>query len=107
MELNFTIDNFKSEVLDYQDGPVLVDFSASWCGSCMAQAPILADLAKDLAGTKVKVGFLDVDKASELAEKYGVMSLPTLIIFKNGEVKETLNGLHSKDDLKERIEKYR
>ena len=104
MELDFTKDNFKTEVLDYKEGPVLVDFSAPWCGSCMAQAPIIKDLIKDLGVTKFKVGFVNVDLAADLAEKYGVMSLPTLVIFKNGEVKETLNGMHGKDDLKERLE---
>jgi thioredoxin 1 len=105
MELNK--DNFKTEVLDYKDGPVLVDFSAPWCGTCLAQAPIVNELAKDLADTKFKIGFVNVDLAADLAEQYGVMSLPTLIVFRNGEVKATLNGLHNKEDLRAQLEKQR
>jgi len=103
MSLKLTDDNFESEVLKYE-GPVLVDFYADWCGPCQMQGPIIDELAKDMEGKEVKVSKLDVDANPKTAEKYDVMSIPTLILFKNGEVKETLHGVHNKDDLKEKLE---
>ena len=107
MEIIFNSENFQDEVLNYEDGPVLVDFFASWCSSCMVQGPIIEQLGKELDGAKIKVGILDVDQNADLVEKYSVMSLPTLVIFKNGEVKETLHGLHNADVLKEKLESYK
>lgn len=78
-----TSDNFESEVLNYK-GTVLVDFWASWCGPCKMLSPVVDALAEEL--TDVKVGKVNVDDEGEIAEKYGIMSIPTLIVFKNGEV---------------------
>jgi len=96
-------DNFESEILNYQ-GIALVDFYADWCGPCQMQGPIVEELAKELEDKDVKIGKMDVDKSPKTAEKFGIMSIPTLIVFKNGEVKETLHGVHNKDDLKEKLE---
>ena len=103
--MEVTDKNFQAEVLDYKDGPVLVDFFAEWCGPCQMQGPIVEELAKELEGGKAKAFKLDVDKSPEAAGKYGVMSIPTLIIFKNGEPVETMMGLQNKDVLKEKLEK--
>ena len=106
-EVTFTSENFEAEALKHTDGPVLVDFFATWCGPCKMQGPIVEELASELEGTSMKVGKLDVDQASAVAQKYGVMSIPTLIIFKDGEVKETMIGLQQKDVLKEKLESYK
>ena len=106
-ELKLNNENFQSEILDYKDGPVLVDFFATWCGPCKMQGPIVEELAGDLEGTPIKVASLDVDQAGAVAQKYGVMSIPTIIIFKDGEVKETMIGLQQKDNLKAKLEEYK
>lgn len=106
-EVTFTSENFDAEVLQYKDGPVLVDFFAEWCGPCKMQGPIVKELANELEGTPMKIGELDVDQASAVAQRYGVMSIPTLIIFKDGEVKETMVGLRQKDALKAKLELYK
>jgi len=103
-ELTFTDANFDAEALK-SDKPVLVDFFAEWCGPCKMQAPIIEELAKEI-GDKAKIGSLNVDEAPETAQKYGVMSIPTLIIFKDGKAVETLSGLHNKEQLKEKLEKH-
>lgn len=95
--------NFESEVLK-SELPVLVDFYADWCGPCKMQEPIIDELAKDVEG-KAKVGKLNIDMNSATAEKFGVMSIPTIIIFKGGEAKKTLVGLQGKDGLKAELEK--
>jgi thioredoxin 1 len=97
MEQVFTDQNFQEEVLN-NDLPVLVDFFAEWCGPCKMMGPIVEDLAKELEG-KVKVGKLNVDENSETASKYGVMSIPTLIYFKGGEVVSTMLGFRSKEEI--------
>ena len=102
MELNSQ--NFEQEVLKYEDGPVLVDFHAPWCGPCQMQGPIIDELAKEMEGTKAKVFKLNVDESNEIASRYEVMSIPTIIIFVKGERKETMNGLQNKDMLKEKLE---
>lgn len=89
-------DNFAKEVLDYK-GAVVVDFYAEWCGPCKMMAPIFEEAAKE-AGD-VKFGKLNVDEARESAMKYGVMSIPTLIVFKDGEVKNQVAGVQDKDAL--------
>jgi len=103
METKLTDDNFEAEILKF-NGPALVDFYADWCGPCQMQGPIIDDLAKDLEGKGIKVGKLNVDESPKIAEKYEVMSIPTLVLFKGGEVKETLHGVHNKDDLKGKLE---
>ena len=88
-------DNFKNEVKD-SNKVVLVDFYADWCGPCKMMSPIIDEIAGEV-DDRVKVCKLNVDEATDMASEYGVMSIPTLIVFKNGEVFETLIGLQSKD----------
>ncbi|MBP7088761.1 MAG: thioredoxin, partial [Candidatus Omnitrophica bacterium] len=90
MEINITTNNFEEEVIN-TDIPVLVDFWASWCGPCQMIAPYITKLAKDYAG-KIKVCKINVDEAGEIATRYAVMSIPTLMIFKKGEVMEKRIG---------------
>lgn len=101
-ETLFTDDNFKSEVLD-ESGVVLVDFYASWCGPCKMLMPIVEELAGEYEG-KCKIGKLDVDENQSTAGKFGVQSIPTILIFKNGEEIERLVGFQSKDALKEHLD---
>lgn len=94
-------DNWKSEVLD-SDIPVLADFWAEWCAPCRVIAPILEDLAGELAG-KVKIAKVDVDENRELAAEFGIRSIPSLLIFNGGSVKEQMVGAMSKADLLEKL----
>lgn len=99
--LEITDSNFESEVLK-SDLPVLVDFWAVWCGPCRAIAPIVEQLAGEFSG-KMKVGKLDVDNNPDAAVNYGVRSIPTLLLFKNGKVVETIIGAVQKPNLLSRI----
>ena len=90
-EIVLTEQNFEQEVLK-SDIPVLVDFWATWCGPCRMLAPTIAKIAEEQEG-KIKVGKIDVDEEPELAAKYGIASIPTLIVFKNGEVAKTSIGV--------------
>jgi len=102
MALQFTDANFQSEVID-SDKPVLVDFWAEWCGPCKMIGPIIDQLAADLEG-QAKVGKVNVDEARELAVKYGVRSIPFLLFFKNGEIKDQIVGANvTKDQLKAKL----
>ena len=102
-EVTLGSDNFEEEVLG-SDIPVVVDFWASWCGPCKMIAPVVSEIAEEYAG-KIKVGKVNVDDEQTLAVKYGIMSIPTLKIFKNGNVAETIVGFHSKEEISEIIEK--
>ncbi len=94
--ITLTSDNFKTEVLD-SDKPVLVDFWATWCGPCQKQGPIVEALADELAD--VKVAKLDVDEVDDIAGNYNIMSIPTVMVFKGGEVVQKAVGLQSKESL--------
>lgn len=94
MEITLTTQNFENEVLK-SEKPVLVDFWATWCGPCMRQAPIVEELAAE----GYSVGKVDVDQQPALAQQYGVMSIPTLIVFKNGKADSRVVGLTAKSDL--------
>lgn len=96
---HFDDGNFAAEVIEASKSkPVLVDFFAVWCGPCQMQAPILEQVAEAL-GEKAAVGKLDVDASGETAQTYGVMSIPTLIIFKDGRPAKQLVGVQLKDSL--------
>ena len=103
MALLFTDQNFETEVLK-SDKPVLVDFWAPWCGPCQAMGPIIDELAK-IFESKAKVGKMNVDENHSTAEKYAVMSIPSLKIFKKGEVIKEFTGLQNIEVLKEELEK--
>lgn len=102
MSLAFTNQNFDSEVLS-SEVPVLVDFYADWCGPCKMMAPVIDELAQQFEG-KAKVGKLNVDENGEIAQKYRVMSIPTLLIIKNGEVVDTVVGAVPKQQLQSKLE---
>ena len=101
--LKLTADNFQSEVLK-AEVPVLVDFWAPWCGPCKMIAPIIDELASEQEG-RLRVGKVNTDENAQLAGEYGVMSIPTLILFKDGEAVERLVGFMSKKDLEAAIDK--
>jgi thioredoxin 1 len=101
MEVTFTDANFDQEVLK-SDLPVLVDFWAPWCGPCQMMSPVIEDLAKAMEG-KAKVGKLNVDENPQKATQYAVMSIPTLKIFKNGEIVKEMTGVQSLEDLQEML----
>ena len=94
---------FEAEVLK-SDLPVLVDFWAPWCGPCKSMLPIVEEITKEYEG-KVKVVKVNVDENSETAQKFGVMSIPTFLIFKGGEVANTFIGVKTKEAMKGEIDK--
>ncbi|MBQ8624320.1 MAG: thioredoxin [Oscillospiraceae bacterium] len=103
-EITLTSLNFEAEV-KASELPVLVDFWATWCGPCKMIAPVVAEIAEELDG-KLKVGKVNVDDESELTKSFGITSIPTLIIFKDGELKETSVGYKTKEALLELVENY-
>jgi len=100
----FTDANFKEEVIN-SDLPVLVDFYADWCGPCKMISPIVSQLADEYAG-KVKVGKLDVEASGVTAQQYRVMSIPTLLVFKGGQVVDTIVGAVPKNQLEAKLQKH-
>ncbi|MGI6188227.1 MAG: thioredoxin [Clostridiales bacterium] len=101
--IDLTKDSFDGEVLK-SEHPVLVDFWAAWCGPCRMIAPIIDQLADEYEG-KLKVGKVNVDEQGQLAAQYGVMSIPTLVFFKNGEEVERVVGVRPKPELDKIIQK--
>jgi len=100
-ELKITAESFSAEV-ENADCPVLVDFWAPWCAPCRMLAPILSELAEETAG--VKVGKVNVDEEGLLAARFGIRSIPTLILFKDGKPVAQMVGVHSKAELKAFVE---
>lgn len=105
MEYTFTDAAFQTEVLE-STVPVFVDFWAPWCGPCRQMGPIIEELANEMDASKVKIGKLNVDENGQMAQKFNIMSIPAMKIFKNGAVVEEMVGAMSKDALKARIEKH-
>jgi thioredoxin 1 len=99
--VEITDDNFETEVTK-SDKPVLIDFWAVWCGPCKLIAPIVEELAVEYDG-KVKIGKLDVDNNQQASIKFGVRSIPTLLLFKNGELKDTIIGAVPKKTIVDKL----
>src|SRR5687768_10860289 len=101
--LTLTEANFERDVLQSPQ-PVLVDFWAEWCGPCKMLAPLIDELASEYDG-RVKVGKVNIDDQQALASRYGIRAIPTMLLFKDGEVAEQMVGLRSKRDLKTSLDK--
>ena len=100
--INLTVDNFNAEALG-GGMPVLVDFWAAWCGPCRMLSPILEEVASEISD--VKIAKLDVDAYPELAKEYGVMSIPTMILFEHGEIVKRSTGVVPKNSILEMLDK--
>lgn len=95
--LKITSENYEEEV-SKSDKPVLIDFYADWCGPCRMMGPIVEEIAEEKADN-IKVGKVNVDENQDLAMEYGVMSIPTIVIIKNGEVEKTFVGVRDKSEI--------
>ncbi|WP_439798627.1 thioredoxin [Treponema sp.] len=103
MEVKITEANFKKEVIDSKE-PVLVDFWAEWCGPCKMLSPVIAEIARENS-SDLKVGKVNVDEEPELARQFNVMSIPMLVLFKNGRAEKTSIGYKPKEEVLEFIGK--
>lgn len=99
--LKITSKNYEEEVLK-SDKPVLIDFYADWCGPCKTMSPIIDEIAEEMAD-KITVGKINVDENQDLAMEYGVMSIPTIMIIKNGKVENTFVGVRDKGEIMETL----
>ena len=99
MALNLNKDNFEQSI---SSGVALVDFWAEWCGPCKMQLPIIEEFSSEMEG-KATIGKVNVDEELELAQSFGIQSIPTLILFKDGKPVKKLVGLHSKESLYEEV----
>lgn len=99
-EVKVTVDNFEAEVVN-SDKPVLVDFWATWCGPCQMIAPVVAEIAEEFQG--IKVGKINIDEEMELAQKFKVVSIPTLIYFENGVEAKRIIGFNTKAEIVETL----
>lgn len=104
MAREFTDANFKEEVLGASE-PVFVDFWAPWCGPCRMMGPVIDNLAHEMDGKGAKIGKLNVDDNPQMAQEYGIMSIPTMIVFKGGKPVEQAAGVQTMDQLKAMIAK--
>ena len=103
--MQFTDQNFQQEV-EENKGVVLVDFFAEWCGPCKIMSPIIEELGEEYKNQEgIKIGKVNIDENQAVAQKFNVMSIPTLILFKDGKPVETLVGMQDKESLKELIKK--
>ena len=100
----FTNDNFDKDVLQASE-PVLVDFWAPWCGPCKMLSPVVEELAGEMDG--VKIGKVNIDEYPEISGKYGVMSIPTLLFFKDGKVMDQMVGVQSKGTIQSKLEELK
>lgn len=100
-EITITKENFEQEVIN-SNQPVLVDFWADWCGPCKMLAPVIAQIANEQEG-KIKVGKVNVDEQPELAQKYNIMSIPTLYVFQNGQPVQSSVGVRPKDAIEQML----
>jgi len=105
MALEFSDQNFDKEVLQSTD-LVLVDFWAPWCGPCQRMAPVIDELAEEMKGQSVKIGKLNVDENQVTPGNYGIMSIPTLIVFKKGQPVEQIVGLQPKEALAAKLKAH-
>lgn len=103
MAMIFTDQNFDQEVIK-SDKVTLVDFWAPWCGPCQVMGPIVEELAKEMEG-KAKIGKLNVDENSQVSQNFSIMSIPTIMIFKDGKMVKQLVGVQSRETLREELEK--
>ncbi len=105
MEIILTVKNFDKEVIKSNE-VILVDFWAPWCGPCRMLSPVIEELAQEWSGKGVKIGKVNVDEEPALASQYGIMSIPTLIFFKNGKAINQTVGAQAKEKIETELKKY-